>query len=104
MAQTSKVQGRAPRVFTDNAGTLCVLYHSTVVAKRAPDGTITLDSGGWRTVTTKTRINQFANEHCAGAFQVRQIDGRWEVQRRNAAGLVVRALAFVDGMSFVISA
>ena len=36
---------------------LAMRYHNTEVAQYWPDGTIRLDSGGWRTSTTKERIN-----------------------------------------------
>jgi len=39
-------------------GTVSVRYHTTDVFTLQPDGTITLRSGGWRTVTTRRRINQ----------------------------------------------
>jgi len=102
MAQTSRVQGRATSVFTDE-GALCVRYHSTVVAKRNADGTTTLDSGGWHTNTTKIRINQFANQHCGGAFQVAQRDFAWFVQFRDTNYNVVREMSFADGITFAIN-
>lgn len=64
MAQLSRVGKTATSVFTDEYGALCCIYHATCVAKRQPDGSIELDSGGWRTVTTKTRMNQFAHQYC----------------------------------------
>lgn len=80
MAQTMRVTGRATTVFTDTEGALGCFYHSTCVAKRAPDGRITLNTGGWRTVTTKLRMNQFANQHCNGEFSVYQSNGLWFVR------------------------
>jgi hypothetical protein len=40
--------------------TLGVRLHRTYVVKIHRDGTFTLDNGGWRTVTTKDRINSYA--------------------------------------------
>ncbi len=40
--------------------TLAVRLHRTDVVKLHSDGTYTLDSGGWRTVTTKARINEYS--------------------------------------------
>lgn len=34
--------------------------HSTDVVILHPDGSATLNSGGWRTVTTKDRLNRYA--------------------------------------------
>jgi len=40
-------------------GTVAIKLHSTYVVKIHPDNTYTLNSGGWQTVTTKDRINQY---------------------------------------------
>jgi hypothetical protein len=36
---------------------IALRYHFTDIVTYHPDGSMTLDSGGWRTVTTKERIN-----------------------------------------------
>ena len=41
-------------------GELAVRLHDTDVVTMLPDNTFRLDSGGWRTVTTKERINRFS--------------------------------------------
>jgi hypothetical protein len=47
-------------LYRRSATTLAVrLYHTDIVVIH-DDGTYTLNSGGWRTVTTKERINRFA--------------------------------------------
>lgn len=38
---------------------IAVRLHSTDVLTFSPDGTITLDTGGWNTVTTKDRMNTY---------------------------------------------
>jgi hypothetical protein len=38
---------------------ICVRLHRTVVVEFRADGTTRLDSGGWRTVTTKERLNRY---------------------------------------------
>ena len=50
---------------------IAVRLHRTDVVVIHPDSTYTLSSGGWRTGTTKNRINQFTG---AGIFQRR---GDW---------------------------
>lgn len=40
------------------AGLPALRYHDTDVVTYHPDGSLVLDSGGWRTVTTKDRLNQ----------------------------------------------
>ncbi len=86
MAQTQKVRGVATTI-ARKAQSISVQYHSTTVAEvHRADGIasakasyVTLDTGGYRTNTTKTRMNQFANEYCSGAFSVYQKAGDWFV-------------------------
>ena len=47
-------------------GSVGIMLHSTYVVKIHPDNTYTLNSGGWRTSTTKDRINKYTN---AGLYQ-----------------------------------
>jgi hypothetical protein len=42
---------------TDASGARSMRYHSTDVATLLPDGSMVLNSGGWRTTTTMDRIN-----------------------------------------------
>jgi hypothetical protein len=42
------------------AGSYQIRYHSTSIVKIHPDGTYTLDTGGWNTTTTKERINGYS--------------------------------------------
>jgi len=42
-------------------GTTVIRFHHTDIIETAPDGTITLNSGGWKTMTTKDRMNSFQN-------------------------------------------
>jgi hypothetical protein len=57
---------------------LCVAYHNTFVVC-ASDKTIVLNTGGWFTVTTKTRMNQASNQFGLG-YRVFQKDFRWYVE------------------------
>jgi len=40
-------------------GDIALRLHRTDVLTYHPDGTVTLNSGGWQTVTTKRRMNQY---------------------------------------------
>ena len=42
-------------------GTYCVKYHNTIVVKKTPNGEITLNSGGFYTVTTKARFLEYGH-------------------------------------------
>lgn len=73
-------------------GSLSVRYHSTEIVN-VRDGSITLRSGGWESVTTKQRMNQAAREFDLG-FAVFQADYRWYVMIDGSKH------HFRDGMSF----
>ncbi len=61
-------------------GVLSVVYHKTEVVRRERNGMITLNTGGWRSKTTKTRMNQASSEFKLG-FHVYQHDFKWFVIR-----------------------
>lgn len=44
-------------------GSVGIMLHSTYVVKIHEDNTYTLNSGGWQTLTTKDRINQYCPYH-----------------------------------------
>jgi hypothetical protein len=76
MTQLNKVGTVATSVFSEDGYTK-VVYHQTVVCKWN-EQEIILDSGGWQTNTTKTRMNQASNQYALG-FQVFQRDFDWFV-------------------------
>lgn len=80
MAQCREFRGVARRIFYDGTGT-CFIYHQTVVVKVLDKGGIRLNSGGYRTNTTKMAMNQASNQEGLG-FQVFQKDGEWFVTYR----------------------
>lgn len=74
-----------------------VTYHKTVVFRRsfiAGGYAITLDSGGWRTKTTKKRMNQAAKEFGIN-FRVFSKNYDWYITLPNR-----KTVEFTDGMSF----
>jgi len=79
-------------ITTGPDGTVSVRYHRTDVAIRHPDGSVTLRTGGWLSVTTKRRINQ-ALRYFGIAARVYQHRHEWYVA---AYGTV--AIEFEDGM------
>lgn len=81
MTQLQKVSGVATAIFTDSNGNLCVQYHNTTVWRKRPDGQVTLDTGGWRTATTKVRMNQ-AFSQFGPPYKVFQKNGNWFVRHR----------------------
>jgi hypothetical protein len=77
MSQNQEVRGRATAIFTGDDGMTRIIYRGTAVVTFNSDRVI-LDTGGWRTVTTKLRMNQAANQFGLG-FRVQQKDGEWIV-------------------------
>lgn len=57
---------------------LAVKLHDTDVVTIHPDGTLTLNSGGWLTATTKDRMNQALRE-VEAPLQIRTEKGRWYI-------------------------
>lgn len=90
MAQTSIFRGTARNIITTN-GRKEYVYHKTAVVTVHPNGAIELSSGGWRTATTKTAMNQASTQDGLG-FQVFQKAGEWFVIWKGIT------LGFYDGM------
>lgn len=62
MSRMNQIGTRKTTV-TSEKGVVRVIYHNTCVFAWNPStNTVTLDSGGFRTNTTKTRINQAFNQ------------------------------------------
>jgi len=70
-------------------GDRAIRLHYTDVVTTHPDGSYTLDSGGWDTVTTKQRMNQYSNA------SVWQEGYTWYAQSTGYP-----AQKFYDGMKF----
>ena len=83
MGQMQTIAKRKTRITTED-GIIRVRYHSTDVVT-FDDATITLRTGGWKTVTTKARMNQTSNEYGLG-FLVYQEKFLWFV--RTKAGVI----------------
>ena len=95
MTQTQRLSKNNTQVWSDDDpdGWMGVRLHNTnVVRWNGID--IVLSSGGWRTPTTKTRMNQASNEYGLG-YQVYQKDFVWRVVLPNGTDV-----PFEDGMRF----
>jgi hypothetical protein len=75
-----------------------VQYHDTLVVRKEGN-VIVLNSGGWKTNTTKLRMNQFAQYCCGGAFGVYQYHYEWYVRNN----VTHETAPFEDGMQFSIA-
>src|SRR5258706_10774935 len=79
---------------TADNGDISFRLHSTDVVVRHADGSATLNSGGWRTVTTKERLNRYA------PCRVYQEKFAWYVVGKDATGAWdwAHPAPFEDGM------
>jgi hypothetical protein len=73
-------------------------YHSTVVCEALPDNKTRLNSGGWRTATTKKRMNQYA-EMMGHEWRVYQKDYEWRVDY-NGTNLKFHDRMVIDAKMF----
>ena len=82
MAQTSKIGKHKTRITTNSEGGKVVTYRGCAVFSEYPKkGKVVLDTCGWRTNTTKTRMNQAANQFGI-PVHVFQKDWEWYVTPR----------------------
>jgi len=72
---------------------IAVRLHTTDVVTYKPNGDVVLDSGGWRTVTTKARMNEYA------PVSVWSVNGEWFAARGVTCGRA-EAHLFADGITF----
>ena len=99
MSRNNTVGSHKTAVFTDSDGNLCVIYHKTCVWKKAPNGTVTLNSGGYLTRTTKLRMNQAFRQFCGPeTFGVFQRKGEWWVSKYAGNGIHLPEFPYRDGM------
>ena len=72
------IPGHNRAAITYLSGTTVYTLHKTVVVEHRTNGEIVLNSGGYRTATTKLAMNQASNQFNMG-FQVFQNAGDWFV-------------------------
>jgi hypothetical protein len=77
MTNLNKFQGVETTTYMAN-GELFGVYRGTTVASKLGNR-VTLNTGGWKSRTTKVRMNQFSRNFCGGVFTVYQKDYSWFV-------------------------
>ena len=80
MARQDQLGKGNTTVKTEN-GTTTITFHATDIVKFSSEA-IQLDSGGWLTATTKTRMNQASNQFDLG-YSVFQKGGAWFVKTKS---------------------
>lgn len=82
MAQTQIFRGVETTTLRNHDGALVGIYRGTEVASQLGN-IITLKTGGWKSRTTKVRMNQFSNTFAQSRFGVYQKKGEWFVHLRS---------------------
>jgi len=77
MARTGTLGTTATTVYTEDGWTV-VRYHQTDVVRFREGGPIILNTDGYRTTTTKLRMNQASRQFCLG-YRVYQDNFMWFV-------------------------
>ena len=93
--------GNNTRVQFGHVGTgkMSVYLHGTEIVKSKPrhvsgGEVVTLNSGGYRTPTTKRRMNEVSEEYYNSGFKVYQKNLEWYVDTDKGT------LKFIDGLTF----
>jgi hypothetical protein len=92
MAQQMRLSKYKTKIVKDDEGYTNVILYNTIIVK-FDDDVIILNSGQWHTNTTKTRMNQCANQYGLD-FKVYQDDFQWYVWIDNMS----ESIEFFDGM------
>ena len=90
MSRHNEVGSHKTAVYQNENGLTAIRYHSTEVVQFDGD-IIYLNSGGWRSVTTKLRMNQASQQYGLG-YSVYQRNFEWFVDYNG------ETLKFADGM------
>jgi hypothetical protein len=86
--------GRHTRLERVDDHTVGVRLHETLVATVTEGGKLTVDTGGWRTVTTKERINEILHRVGLGVYARK---GEWFWNDFRGTGEVEVGAAFTEG-------
>jgi hypothetical protein len=81
----------------DPNSNIAIKLHNTDIVTLHPDGSMVLNSGGWRTVTTKERINRYL-PHNWRLFQEKGIWYMHQIGVNHYPAKVKEAPVFKDGM------
>lgn len=98
-SESRKIANNTYKVRVENeAGdeqAIAIKLHDTNVVTAYPDGSVKLDSGGWKTPTTKSRIDDALQMI---GLRLAQVEGLWQLQSHAYNPNFV--IAFGDGMVF----
>lgn len=95
MSKLDSIGTHKTRIIAGPDGRVGVQYHATTVASIDTNGRITLNSGGWKTATTKLRMNQ-ALRQWGTEYYVHQVKGDWFVGVHKGNGVHERVCEYYD--------
>lgn len=72
---------------------IAIQLHATDILTFLPDGTIIADSGGWKTSTTKARLNEYLPQ----GYGISQHKGQWSWHRNGQDAKPIGPFPFTDG-------
>lgn len=76
--RASRIVGNNTKAIRHESGAVSIRFHSTDILTALPDGSVTVNSGGFRTATTKDRLNSWL----ADGYFIAQERGCWYWHRR----------------------
>lgn len=76
-------------------GAVAVKYHDTDVVTYYADGSIRLDTGGWLTMSTRSRIE----EYLPAGYRVASVKGRWYLMTYEHTATGSGSFAWLDGIT-----
>jgi len=92
---SSRMAGHSTLEYTLEDGTKVIRFHKTDIIRIAPDGTVTLNTGGWKTPTTKKRMN----EYLPSGVSIYQEKGMWWLCKGGSYWEKnIKRYPFVDGV------
>lgn len=91
-SKTNRPHSNNTRIIKNDDGSISVVLYDTKVITFSYK-TIVLNSGGWRTVTTKAKISEFL----PGNWHIYQDKGIWYISRGNRWNSMEK-MVFFDGM------
>lgn len=92
--QERKKYKYATWIYRDLEDSIVVQLHNTAIMQYWPDDRIRLNAGGWRTVTTKSRMNEFLPDPW-GVYQENNV---WYLWRRKLGTHEEKSWTFEDGI------
>ena len=92
------LHGRSTRLQSRGDDKIAVRYHDTDIVTYLSNGDIVLDSGGWRTPTTKGKMSEYIGGW-RGGWGVSQVKGLWFVYRHGTPEQPGITVGFADGIT-----